>query len=135
MEQVKKGNNKGLVIALGALALVVAALLVVGIVTRGKAQVGAKTVTIEIAKSETDVTEKVLHTDAETLEQAMNEEGLIVGHIEEYGFFIEAVDGRVADPEEGEWWMFTKDGEWVTTGVSQTMIADGDHYEFFIYEG
>ena len=28
-----------------------------------------------------------------------------------------------------EWWCFTKNGETLMTGVDDTMIADGEHYE------
>lgn len=135
MEQVKKGKKKGLIIALAALILVVASLLVVNSVTRAKAQAGAKQLAIEIALPDGSVTEHVLHTDAETLGAAMNEASLITGHTEALGFFIDSVGGVVADPAKGEWWVFTKDGEWVTTGVNDTLIADGEHYEFSIYAG
>lgn len=135
MEQVKKNKKWVLIAAAAALFVLVAVLLLFSKQFLGKAAQGAKAVTIEITKPGGNPVEQVLHTDAETLEAALTEANLITGHTEEYGFFVERVDGYAADAAKSEWWMFTKDGEWVTTGVSDTLIADGDHYEFFIYAG
>lgn len=128
-------HRRGIVIAGVVLLVVVAVLLALSGLLGDRAQRGAKTVTIEVTLPGQGAKEFVLHTDAESLEQALTEAKLITGHTEQYGYFVESVAGRTADPAKGEWWVFTKGGEWVTTGVTDTMIADGDRYEFSIYAG
>ena len=46
-----------------------------------------------------------------------------------YGLFVTGVDGEAADEGEREYWAFTKNGEMLNTGVSDTYIADGEQYE------
>lgn len=83
-----------------------------------------------------DGTEKAVEvqTTAEMLGEALQAEGLIEGTVEQYGLFVTAVDGVAADASKNEYWVFTKGGEWVTTGADLTPIADGDAFEFFIYK-
>ena len=58
-------------------------------------------------------------------------DGLIAGEESSYGLMVTTVDGETADyGRDQSWWCLTKDGAWMDTGVDDTMIADGDHYEF-----
>ena len=59
----------------------------------------------------------------------LEQENLITGSESEYGLFVETVDGETADSDAQEWWCFTKGGEMLMTGVDDTVIADGEHYE------
>ena len=41
------------------------------------------------------------------------------------------MDGETADYDvDGSYWAMMQDGEWMMTGVDDTRIQDGDHYEF-----
>lgn len=60
---------------------------------------------------------------------------MINGKDSDYGFFITEVNTRTADDTKQEWWCITKDGADVNTGVDQTPIADGDHYELTLKTG
>ena len=73
-------------------------------------------------------------TGEETLGAALLKEGLISGSDSEYGLFVDTVNGHIADSAKNEYWVFTKGGEWVTTGVDSTPIADGDAFEWYIYQ-
>ncbi len=73
-------------------------------------------------------------TGEETLGAALLKEGLISGSDSEYGLFVDTVNGHFADSAKNEYWVFTKGGEWVTTGVDSTPIADGDAFEWYIYQ-
>ena len=73
-----------------------------------------------------------ISTDSENLRGALEQEGLISGDESEYGLYVTTVDGETADSSLNQWWCFTKDGEMLMTGVDDTMIADGEHYETFI---
>ena len=77
---------------------------------------------------------EVTHVDGtqKNLRGALEQEGLISGDESEYGLYVTTVDGETADSNLNQWWCFTKDGEMLMTGVDDTMIADGEHYETFI---
>lgn len=92
---------------------------------------GAKTVTIEVVHADETKKEFVLHTDAQTLHEALDEKGLIEGEDRGGFFMVLVVDGETADYNvDGTYWAMMQDGEWMSTGVDDTMIQDGDHYEF-----
>ena len=73
-----------------------------------------------------------IRTDAETLADALMEEKLIDAEEGPYGLWVTAVFGEEADSAANEYWMFYKDGVELSTGVSDTYIADGEHYEAVI---
>ena len=57
------------------------------------------------------------------------EQKLIEAEEGPYGLWVTAVAGEASDSSRNEYWMFYKDGVELTTGVSETYIADGEHYE------
>lgn len=128
-------NTKIAVIALIVLVLVAALLLLLWKSTRQEPNRGAKTVSVTI--THLDGTEKklVLQTDQEYLLGAMLEadENLVGGFESAYGYTLDTVDGEFADADQGQWWVFTKAGQWVDTAIDATAIQDGDTYEFSIY--
>ena len=68
----------------------------------------------------------------ETIRKGLKEleqEGLISGEEGAYGLFVTSIDGEEADDSLNQWWCFTQDGVMLNTGVDDTMISDGDHYE------
>ena len=52
-----------------------------------------------------------------------------------WGLYVLTVDGETADEAQQQWWCLTKDGEMSPTGVDDTVIADGEHYEFELKTG
>lgn len=127
----QKTNKKGLWLAVIVVALAIAAFLVWKFALP-TANEGAKTLNIDITHLDGSTVEKELHTDAETLWDAMYEAKLIDGTDSDYGKWVTTVDGEVADEANNQYWLFTKGGEWVDTGCDSTYIADGESYEFFI---
>lgn len=116
------------------IALVVLAALIIGATLLYKtfapaAQVGAKHVEIAVIHADGSSKDFSLDTDAETLRAALDELGIIEGDEGEYGLYVTAVDGESADADAQQWWCFTKGGEMLMTGVDNTMIQDGEHYE------
>jgi hypothetical protein len=127
-------KTKGILAAIILLVLVVGALLVWQHF-KPQAQEGAKTV--EVAVVHQDGSEKLftIHTDAENLRGALEEQKLIEGTESEYGLYVLTVDGETADEGAQQWWCFTKGGEMLMTGVDDTMIADGESYEITLTTG
>ena len=91
---------------------------------------GVKTVTVEVTHKSGEKTEHVIETTATNLGTALAGSGFVDGEDGQYGYYINAVDGEVADYDtDGAFWSITKDGEELFTGASETYIHDGEHYE------
>ena len=76
-----------------------------------------------------------ISTDAENLRAALEPEGLIQGQESEFGRYVLTVDGETADEDLQQWWCITKSGGQLMTGVDDTVIADGEQYEFTLTTG
>ena len=123
-------KTKKIIIAAALLLVLVVGALLVWNHFKPVAQVGGKTIAVEVVHKDGSSKDFSIQTDAENLRGALEQqEGLIAGSESEYGLFVETVDGETADSNAQEWWCFTKGGEMLMTGVDDTMIADGEHYE------
>ena len=72
-----------------------------------------------------------IHTDQETVGEALSELGLIEGDESEYGLYVKTVNGITADYDtDGVYWAFYVNGEYAQTGVDATTITAGDSYAF-----
>ena len=90
---------------------------------------GEKTVEVEVKAEEQSIT-FTLHTDKETLGEALFEHDLISGEQSTYGLYVKFVNGIEADYDKDmTYWAFYKNGEYMMTGVDSTVISDGEHYE------
>lgn len=90
---------------------------------------GQKTVFVEVVAEEKAVT-FTLHSDKETLGEALTEHGLIEGEPGAYGLYVKKVNGITADYDENQcYWGFNKNGESMMTGVDGAIFQDGEHYE------
>jgi len=116
---------------LPATVLAVAAVLLLGLwyFTRPQAQVGDKTIVVEVVHGDQSAKEFTYQTDKEYLGQVLLDEKLAEGEQGQYGLFITVVDGEEAQADQNQWWCVTKGGEMVETGADATPIADGDHFE------
>lgn len=90
---------------------------------------GAKTVTVKVIVEDKSVT-FTLKTDAETLGEALLAHNLIAGEKGDFGLYVKVVNGITADYDvDQSYWGFSKNGEYMMTGVDGTAIADGEVYE------
>ena len=127
MTMSKKTRN--IIIAVAVLLVLVVGALLVWNHFKPAAQTGAKSIVLQVVHADGSSKDFSIRTDSENLRGALEQEGLIAGSDSEYGLFVETVDGETADMDKQEWWCFTKGGETLMTGVDDTMIADGEHYE------
>lgn len=90
---------------------------------------GAKTVEVEVKAGEESVT-FTIHTDKDTLGDALLEHDLVDGEEGAFGLYVKFVNGIEADyDKDGSYWGFYKSGEMMPVGVDGAVIADGEHYE------
>jgi len=90
---------------------------------------GEKVVNVEVIAGDKSVT-FTLHTDKETVGDALIEHDLIAGEKGAYGLYVKFVNGIEADYDKnGAYWGFNKNGEGLLTGVDGENIEDEAHYE------
>ena len=72
-----------------------------------------------------------IYSDAETVGEALMENGLVEGADGQFGLYISHVNGiKAVYEEDGAYWAFhDRDGELMSTGVDMTELHDGDVYE------
>ena len=114
------------------LALLVVAAVLALIFLRPDANPGSNAIEFQVTHGDGTVVDFDIRTDSENLRGALEQKNLIVGEEGPYGLYVTEIDGEAADDGQRQWWCFTKDGEMLNTGVDDTMIADGEHYEAFI---
>lgn len=74
-----------------------------------------------------------IHTDKETVGEALTELGLIDGEEGEYGLFVKTVNGITADyNKDGVYWAFYINDEYAATGIDATVITEGADYSLRI---
>lgn len=122
------------------IALAVLAALIVGALFLYKAYYpegtqGDKQLVVEVIHADGSTKDFTIDTDSENLRGALEQEDLIEGDNSSYGLYVTTVDGERTDESKREWWCFTKDGEMLMTGVDDTMIQDGEHYEITFTAG
>ena len=72
-----------------------------------------------------------VHTDKETVGEALLDLELIAGEDSEYGLFVKEVNGITADYDVDQtYWAFYVDGEYAMSGVDTTVIEEGKAYAF-----
>ena len=90
---------------------------------------GSKTMDFTVVDKEGITHLYTIHTDAETVGQALMELELIDGEEGPYGLYIKSVLGQVLDYEtDGMYWGVYVNGDYALTGVDQTPITEGDAY-------
>ena len=92
---------------------------------------GSTKFTFTVVDKEGSETQFEIHTDKETVGQALTELGLIDGEEGEYGLYVKTVNGITADyDKDGVYWAFYINGEYAQTSVDSTEITEGDSYSF-----
>ena len=91
---------------------------------------GAKTFIFKVEVEENSVT-FTIHTDAETVGEALIGLGLIEGDESAYGLYVKKVNGMTADYDiDQTYWAFYENGEYAMSGVETTAINEEVVYSF-----
>jgi len=125
-------KNKKKLLGIGALIVIIAAFAIIYGKFSEKPVEGSKAVTIEVINSKEESTMYELQTDAEYLQQAMDEaEGLeYVGEEGPYGIQVMSVNGEEAVYEtDAAYWGFFVNGEYCNYGISEQPVEDGDAFQ------
>ena len=89
---------------------------------------GSKTLVVKVEVEENSVT-FTIHTDAETVGEALLNLGLIAGEESQYGLYIKQVNRMTADYDiDQTYWGFYINGEYAMSGADTTPISEGEVY-------
>lgn len=122
-------KNKKMLIAVGALVLVIAILGGVFFATRPETQVGGKEIAVTVVHGDGTSKDFTYKTDAEYLGEVILSEGLVEGEEGPYGLMIHAVDGEKASWEENQsYWSILIGEEYATLGADGIPVEDGGSY-------
>ncbi len=92
---------------------------------------GSKVFDFTVSDFEGKVTNFEIHTDKDTVGDALSDLGLIEGEEGAYGLYVKAVNGIKADYDtDGKYWAFYIDDELAPTGADSTAIEEGRVYSF-----
>lgn len=87
--------------------------------------------TLTVVDKEGGETQFEIHTDKETVGDALTELGFIEGEESEYGLYVKTVNGITADYDtDGVYWAFYVNDEYASSGVDSTTITIGESYSF-----
>ena len=92
---------------------------------------GQTVFTFNVTDADGNETNFEIHTDKETVGDALLELDLIAGEDSEYGLYVKTVNGITADYDKDQtYWAFYVNGEYSQTGVDSTNVTAGDTYSF-----
>lgn len=92
---------------------------------------GSTKFTFSVVDKEGNETQFEIHTDQETVGEALLELELIDGEESEYGLYVKTVNGITVDyDKDGVYWAFYVNDEYAQAGVDSTTITEGDRYSF-----
>lgn len=123
-------NKKTVAVLIAVLVLVAAAMLLILQQNKPQTVQGAKAITLTVIYEDGSQKDFTVHTDAETLGEALLAEGLVQGSDGAYGLFVTTVDGVEAQDSLHQWWCFNDgEGNMLSTGIDQEPISDGGKYQ------
>lgn len=128
-------NKKLLIGSCAVLAVLLIAMVSVMFFFTPGTQAGWKNITVTVQHLDGTAKDFRISTDAEYLRGALEQESLIQGTEQEYGLWVETVDGETADPSLEQWWRFDLNGEIALYSVDSQPVSDGDKIFFAIQEG
>lgn len=92
---------------------------------------GEKAFPFTVVDKEGKETSFTVHTDKETVGDALLAAGLIEGETSQYGLYVKKVNGIAADYDTDKtYWAFYVNGAYATSGVDITKIEDNATYMF-----
>ncbi len=97
---------------------------------------GEKLFYFDVTFSNGETSSYAIHTDAETVGDALVALELIAGDESEYGLYVKTVGDETLDWDtDGMYWAFYENGEYAMTGVDSTAVTEGAHYAFTATKG
>lgn len=97
-----------------------------------KAAANVKSITVHITHTDGEEKELPLRTERSYLSELLLDEGLMEGEDQGYGLTIVSLDGEEALISNNVCWVFNVNGEMGASSVDQTVLGDGDVFDFYV---
>jgi len=121
------------------IALLLALVMVFALTACGaKEEAPAEAVSFKVIVTDLEGNETAFEytSSAANVGEVLVAEGLVVGHEPEYGLYIDSVNGIAADWDKDQtYWAFYINGEYATTGISDTPITADTVYGLTLTKG
>ena len=121
------------------ISILLALVMILALTACGKkTEAPAEAVSFTVVVTDLEGNETVFEytSSAASVGDALVAEGLVVGHEASYGLYIDSVNGIAADwDKEQTYWAFYINGEYATTGISDTEIAADTTYGLTLTKG
>lgn len=97
---------------------------------------GSTAFSLTVADADGEEIHAEIHTDAETVGEALEALGVVAGEESPTGLYVKTVNGITADYEaDGTYWAFYVGDEYAQTGVDSTPVTEGGSYAFKVEQG
>ena len=97
---------------------------------------GDKLFYFNVTFSNGETSSYAIHTDAETVGEALVALDLIAGDESSYGLYVKTVAGETLDYDaDGSYWALYEGEVYASSGVDSTTITDGASYAFVATKG
>ena len=97
---------------------------------------GEKSFSFQVSFADGRTAAYSVHTDADTVGEALQSLELIDGDDSEYGLYVTTVCGETLDwNTDHMYWAFYENGEYATAGVDSTPVTEGSVYGFVAEKG
>lgn len=94
---------------------------------------GAVSFTTSVTGKDGKAISFTVHTNKETVGEALLELGIIAGDTTEYGLYVKSVNGETADYDtDGAYWAFYIGDQYAPVGVDMASIEEGATYGFVV---
>lgn len=120
------------ILGVGIFVALIAVLAAVFFTFRPKTTQGSKEISIEVINKAGESSTYELKTDAEYLQQAMDEaDGLTYdGEEGAYGMMVDTINGETADyTKDKAYWSFYVNDTYCNYGISEQPVTDGDAFK------
>ncbi len=122
--------KRKLIIPVVAFVLVLAVLAGIFFATRPAVTEGEKQITITVVHADGTSRDFPVTTTEEYVGRAIVSAGLAEDNQDQYGLYLEELDGeRAVWAENGAYWAFYVGEDYATTGLDQTPVTDGGVYK------
>lgn len=92
---------------------------------------GSQKISFIVTHRDGTIKKYIVHTDEESVGEALYNLKLIDGEKEEYGLYVKTVDGETLNYNtDGAFWSLFVDGKVSSLGVDFVKLTDGESFEF-----
>lgn len=127
-----KSNKRILLVSLSSLIILLSVLVVSYFTLTPQSNPDKKDISVSVVTIDDNNQNFDISTYEAYLGDALRDNGIIPNKTDNSPTFVTTVCGITADTSKQEWWNISKNGEFLSTGVDDTVLSDGDSYDIVL---